>query len=77
MIDEHDLVRKGYGWMLKVLSTKEPELVFDYLMKNKAVMPRVAYRYALEKMDTNKKQSVRRVFKRARKQGATTPNTLS
>jgi len=56
MTDEHDLVRKGYGWMLKVLSIKEPELVFDYLMKNKAVMPRVAYRYALEKMAADKKK---------------------
>jgi 3-methyladenine DNA glycosylase AlkD len=55
MADEHDLVRKGYGWMLKVLSTKEPELVFNYLLQNKAVMPRVAYRYALEKMDTDKR----------------------
>ena len=56
MNDEHHLVLKGYGWMLKVLSTKEPELVFDYLMKNKAIMPRVSYRYALEKMDPEKKQ---------------------
>ncbi len=51
MLDEHDLVRKGYGWMLKVLSVKEPTLVFDYLGENKDRMPRVAFRYALEKMD--------------------------
>ena len=51
MHDEHDLVRKGYGWMLKTLSVKEPELVFDYLMRHKATMPRAAFRYALEKMD--------------------------
>jgi len=56
MMDEHDLVRKGYGWMLKILSTKEPALVFEYLQKNKAVMPRVAYRYALEKMDDDAKR---------------------
>ena len=56
MTDEHHLVLKGYGWMLKMLSTKEPGLVFDYLLKNKAVMPRVAYRYALEKMDADKKR---------------------
>ena len=56
MTDEHHLVLKGYGWMLKILSTKEPELVFDYLINNKAVMPRVAYRYALEKMDADKKR---------------------
>jgi len=55
MRDEHHLVLKGYGWMLKILSTKEPELVFEYLMKNKAIMPRVSYRYALEKMDAEKK----------------------
>jgi len=56
MKDEHDLVRKGYGWMLKILSIKEPSLVFEYLLKNKTVMPRVSYRYALEKMDIEKKK---------------------
>jgi len=56
MTDEHHLVLKSYGWMLKILSVKEPELVFDYLIKNKEVMPRVAYRYALEKMDADKKR---------------------
>jgi len=56
MLDEHDLVRKGYGWMLKIFSIKEPKLVFEYLLKNKDVMPRTAYRYALEKMDKNNKK---------------------
>ncbi len=56
MQDEHDLVRKGYGWMLKVLSIPEPELVFDYLLKHKDTMPRVAYRYALEKMSEEKRR---------------------
>ena len=56
MKDEHDLVRKGYGWMLKILSIKEPTLVFEYLLKNKTTMPRVSYRYALEKMDIKKKK---------------------
>jgi 3-methyladenine DNA glycosylase AlkD len=56
MQDEHDLVRKGYGWMLKVLSVKEPELVIDYLTKHKAVMPRVAFRYALEKLSEDQRR---------------------
>ena len=56
MTDEHYLVLKGYGWMLKILSTREPELVFHYLLKNKTVMPRLSYRYALEKMDAEKKK---------------------
>lgn len=56
MADDHDLVRKGYGWMLKILSIKEPLLVFEYLLKNKGVIPRISYRYALEKMDAEKKR---------------------
>ncbi len=50
MQDRHHLVLKGYGWMLKELSLKEPELVFAYLLHNRAVMPRIAYRYALQKL---------------------------
>jgi 3-methyladenine DNA glycosylase AlkD len=56
MHDEHDLVRKGYGWMLKVLSEKEPQLVFDYLMKHRQAMPRVAFRYAMEKMGAEQRR---------------------
>lgn len=53
--DDHYLVLKGYGWMLKVLSQSEPNSVYDYLMKNKDVMPRISYRYALEKFDKETK----------------------
>lgn len=55
MKDDEDLVLKGYGWMLKELSMKEPELVYNYLKKNKDEMPRVAFRYALEKMDKERR----------------------
>jgi 3-methyladenine DNA glycosylase AlkD len=48
--DEDDLVRKGYGWMLKAASQAHLEKVFDYVMKNKSAMPRTALRYAIEKM---------------------------
>jgi 3-methyladenine DNA glycosylase AlkD len=48
--DEDDLVRKGYGWMLKAASQAHLNEVFDYVMKHKAVMPRTALRYAIEKM---------------------------
>ena len=63
LVDKDDLVQKGYGWMLKAASMSEPsakgndeikkehlEAVFNYVMKNKAVMPRTALRYAIEKM---------------------------
>lgn len=58
MQDEHDLVCKGYGWMLKIYSYKELDKVYNYLKKNKALMPRVAYRYALEKMPVDIKKEL-------------------
>ena len=56
--DEDDLVQKGYGWMLKVASQKQQKAVFDYVMKNKAKMPRTALRYAIEKMPKDLKVKV-------------------
>ena len=50
LTDTDDLVRKGYGWMLKAASEFHQQEVFDYVVKNKAIMPRVALRYAIEKM---------------------------
>jgi 3-methyladenine DNA glycosylase AlkD len=50
LTDSDDLVQKGYGWMLKAASQAHQQEVFDFVMKNKAVMPRTALRYAIEKM---------------------------
>lgn len=50
LLDGDDMVQKGYGWMLKAASEAHPKEVFDYVMSRKAVMPRTAFRYALEKM---------------------------
>jgi 3-methyladenine DNA glycosylase AlkD len=58
MKDPHYLVLKGYGWMLKVLSQIEADPVYEYLKNNKAIMPRVSYRYALEKFDKDLKASL-------------------
>ncbi len=54
--DEDDLVRKGYGWLLKEISHRDPQLVFDYVMHNKADMPRVSLRYAVEKLNSELRQ---------------------
>ncbi len=58
MNDEYDLVLKGYGWMLKSLSQIDRSSVEQYLIKNHAVMPRVAYRYALEKFDKDTRKKL-------------------
>ncbi|MCU0379233.1 MAG: DNA alkylation repair protein [Bacteroidales bacterium] len=48
--DRDDMVQKGYGWMLKEASKPYRKEVFEFVMRNKAVMPRTALRYAIEKM---------------------------
>jgi len=54
--DTDDMVQKGYGWMLKVASQAHQKEVFDYVMKNKALMPRTSLRYAIEKMPADMKK---------------------
>lgn len=50
LLDNDDLVQKGYGWMLKVSAEHYQQDIFEYVVKNKDVMPRTALRYAIEKM---------------------------
>ena len=53
--DKEDMVQKGYGWMLKVLSSARLNDVFQFVQMYKARMPRTALRYAIEKMPTELK----------------------
>ena len=68
LLDNDDLVQKGYGWMLKAASMSEPfvkaskeikkehlDAVYNFVIKNKQVMPRTALRYAIEKMPADMK----------------------
>ncbi|HLN21912.1 MAG TPA: DNA alkylation repair protein [Bacteroidales bacterium] len=55
LVDPDDMVRKGYGWMLKAASQAHQEEVFSYVIKNKGAMPRTALRYAIEKMPSELK----------------------
>lgn len=50
LIDNDDLVQKGYGWMLKAASEVHQQEIYEFVMARKAVMPRTALRYAIEKM---------------------------
>lgn len=56
LTDPHNLVRKGYGWMLKCLSQVDPDGVEAYLTVHCKDMPRVAYRYAMEKLNKEIRQ---------------------
>lgn len=60
--DPDDLVRKGYGWLLKEASRKHRQEVLDYVVRNRAVMPRTALRYAIELMpDDLRREAMQRV----------------
>lgn len=48
--DGDDMVRKGYGWMLKALSEAYQQEVYDFVVKHHEKMPRTAFRYAIEKL---------------------------
>jgi 3-methyladenine DNA glycosylase AlkD len=50
MQDKDVYVQKGYGWMLKKASQHFPEAVYDFVILHKKVMPRLALRYAIEKL---------------------------
>lgn len=59
LLDEEDLVQKGYGWMLKEASGANQKKIFDFVIEHKNAIPRTALRYAIEKMPTNlKKQAM-------------------
>jgi 3-methyladenine DNA glycosylase AlkD len=48
--DEEDLVRKAYGWLLKEASKTHQDEVFAYVVDRRDRMPRISYRYAIEKL---------------------------
>jgi 3-methyladenine DNA glycosylase AlkD len=56
LMDKDDMVQKGYGWMLKASSQANQKAIFEYVMSKKAIMPRTALRYAIEKMPQDLKK---------------------
>lgn len=58
MQDPHYLVQKGYGWMLKIYMQNDETRVTNYLTKHYDVMPRTAYRYAIENLSKEKKSAL-------------------
>ncbi|MBD3250039.1 MAG: DNA alkylation repair protein [Candidatus Pacebacteria bacterium] len=55
LLDQDELVQKGYGWMLKESSKRWPKQVFEFVLARKDKMPRTALRYAIEKLSPDQR----------------------
>ena len=49
LTDDHHLIHKAAGWMLREVGNRNEETLTEFLLKHKDQMPRTMLRYAIEK----------------------------
>ena len=54
--DNHDLIHKAVGWMLREIYKRDAELIRQFLIQNYAQIPRTTLRYAIERMDKRERK---------------------
>lgn len=54
--DEHDLMHKAVGWMLREVGKKDEKVLCDFLDQYARTLPHTTLRYAIERLSTSKKK---------------------
>jgi 3-methyladenine DNA glycosylase AlkD len=56
--DEHDLIRKAVGWMLREVGKRDEPHLIAFLERHAHEMPRVMLRYAVERLDARVRRAL-------------------